>query len=183
MNHQPFETWILSDETLSSEQIEALRGHLKNCESCRILSSNWPEVRGLFQSIPQKEPAPGFVNRWQARLAEDRLQEERRRDRRESLWMFVLNAGGAAVLFLFLVFQIWYAFGSPTALLFASVYQLTAALTTLSAVGDAITTVISTVASVLPPIYLVAFASLFALLSLIWILSLRKLMLPRRITR
>jgi predicted anti-sigma-YlaC factor YlaD len=183
MNHQPFETWILSDEPLSSEQAESLREHLKVCESCRILSSSWPEVRDLFRTIPQKEPAPGFVNRWQARLAGDRLREERRRERRESLWMFVLNVSGAAVLFLFLVLQIWFAFGSPTALLLAGVYQLTAALTTLSAAGEAITTIIRTMASVLPPVYLAAFASLLALLSLLWILSLRKLMLPRRITR
>jgi anti-sigma factor RsiW len=183
MNHQLFETWILSDEALSSDQRETLQEHLQQCESCQALSSGWSEVRNLFGAITRSEPNPGFVNRWQARLAAERMQEERRRERLESLWMFVLHASGAAVLFLFLLLQIWFAFGSPTALLFAGVYQVTAIVTAVGAVGEAVTTIVRTMLSAVPPAYLVMSAAILTLLSMLWILSLRKLMLPRRITR
>ena len=75
MNHQPFENWLLSEDTLSPENASALRGHLETCDHCRELQAAWTDVSNLFQDVPDIEPAPGFVNRWQTRLEVERQVE------------------------------------------------------------------------------------------------------------
>jgi hypothetical protein len=79
MNHQPFRDWLLSEEKLSSDQIQEMQEHLQSCETCRQTEVAWLEVESTFHNVPHVKPAPGFTNRWQTQLAEylDRKQKRR----------------------------------------------------------------------------------------------------------
>jgi hypothetical protein len=78
MNHQPFEEWMLSDEPLDAEQDAALTQHLVSCPDCPPLARAWQAVRQEIATEPPEAPAPGFSMRWQARLKERRAEQQRR---------------------------------------------------------------------------------------------------------
>jgi len=78
MSHQPFETWILDQGTLSGEEQRALQDHIGSCEQCRRLDRRWQAVRHELRARPMISPAAGFSKRWQAGLAERRAREQRR---------------------------------------------------------------------------------------------------------
>jgi hypothetical protein len=49
MNHEPFETWILSqrEENLSPQQQTDLLEHMDECPRCQQMSTNWANVESL----------------------------------------------------------------------------------------------------------------------------------------
>lgn len=85
MNHQPFETWILSDDPLQLEEQELLEEHLKTCEDCRGLLSAMEGIRQTFSAAPSPAPAPGFTQRWHERLAFNRQTRQQR-----NMWILTL---------------------------------------------------------------------------------------------
>jgi anti-sigma factor RsiW len=182
MSHQPFETWLLSEEPLSPEQAGALREHLTTCESCQQLSTAWSEVQHLIRQAPVVEPASGFTARWQVRLAETRLVEQRKRQRRQSWWALLASLGVAILLFGLLVAQILTVYDSPTDLLLMEASRLMGLLSTVRAIQEILTVLWGVLLSTVPPGWWAGLAAALGLLSLLWILSLRQLMLPRRIT-
>ncbi len=98
MSHQPFETWIFSEEPLEEEQKKMLESHLEACESCTQLSSSWLHIQDAFSEAPTASPLPGFTQRWHTRLSLHRQQMQQRR-----LWLLVLGLFAAAgVIFLVL---------------------------------------------------------------------------------
>lgn len=100
MSHQPYTTWILSDEPLPPPARQELHAHLRTCEGCFVLSRRVRELDCLFKGEPPPAPAPGFAARFEARLA--RGQEGRLR--RQFVAIF-----GAALLgaVLFLAQAVW----------------------------------------------------------------------------
>lgn len=70
MNHQPFREWLVSEESLSTEQSQALQDHLSTCDSCSQVESALKEVELAIRKVPQVEPALGFRMRWQEHLSE-----------------------------------------------------------------------------------------------------------------
>ena len=95
MSHQPFETWILSEEDLDKEQNSSLQAHLAECEPCRNLQSNWQEVHKVMTASMSPAPLPGFSSRWQTRLAFDRQKRQQRR-----MWILTLSIFTLASLIL-----------------------------------------------------------------------------------
>jgi len=95
MSHQPFETWLLSDEPLDKEQQKALEAHLKECETCKLLSTALENVRETFTNDNTPAPKPGFVNRWHHRLSVVRQQHQQRR-----MWFLTLGLFAVAGLIL-----------------------------------------------------------------------------------
>jgi predicted anti-sigma-YlaC factor YlaD len=93
MNHQPFETWIFSEDPLQFEDQEKLKEHLQACEDCRHLSLAMEEVQQTFSAAPAPEPAPGFTQRWHEHLALDRQARQHRR-----MWLLTLAMFGLASL-------------------------------------------------------------------------------------
>ena len=93
MNHQPFETWIYNEERLEPEEQQKLNDHLQSCEDCRRLSLALEGVRQTFSAAPSPAPAPGFTQRWQARLAGHKQMVQQRR-----MWILTLALFGLASL-------------------------------------------------------------------------------------
>jgi hypothetical protein len=74
MDHLPFEDWLLNEESLTPRQTRELSAHLQTCRSCSALA----ELDLALHSVRQAEPARGFTNRFQDRLAEHRQGMRRR---------------------------------------------------------------------------------------------------------
>lgn len=96
MSHQPFETWLFSDETLNEEQQNALENHLGTCQPCQARAAAWDSVQEIIAADTPPAPAPGFAQRWQSRLALNRQQRQTRRMVFLALGLF----GLAAAIFL-----------------------------------------------------------------------------------
>jgi hypothetical protein len=95
MSHQPFETWLLSDEPLDEEKRKNLEAHLSKCDSCRALSTALENVQETFTDDITPAPEPGFVQRWHQRLSAVRQQRQQRK-----MWFLTLGLFGAAGIFL-----------------------------------------------------------------------------------
>ncbi|MFW5714254.1 MAG: anti-sigma factor family protein [Brevefilum sp.] len=93
MNHQPFESWILSNDPLQPEDTKILNEHLQTCEDCRQLSMAMEGIHQTFSNAPNPMPAPGFSRRWHERLAAYRQRREQQR-----MWLLPLGMFGLASL-------------------------------------------------------------------------------------
>lgn len=124
MNHQPFRTWLLSDEELTAEQTKALQEHLRDCNVCNQLESSWEEIEAVIVRSPLLEPATGFVERWQVRLVSQQQHQQKLRS-----W-YVIGSTSLLVVSLLalLVFQLWSLFQNPGAYLSAWFEQLAGVL-------------------------------------------------------
>ena len=91
MSHQPFETWLLSDESLNPQDIQALDTHLQVCEECQKLSTALHQVSVVLATSPEPTPQPGFTQRWNKRLVFHRHQKQQRR-----MWFLTLGLFGIA---------------------------------------------------------------------------------------
>lgn len=117
MRHQIFENQMfalgknLNDE-LNSENMQPLREHLAQCDSCYEAYLALDAVNHIFLSSPMAEPKPGFVQRFEMyRIADD--------ERRQMHSVFTLLAGMVAfsgaiavamVIMLFLKIQVSHNF-------------------------------------------------------------------------
>lgn len=122
------------------------------------------ELSELFQSAPLSVPAPGFAARVTHRVAETRAKQELRRG------AFLLSGGLILLLLLTLPSLIGMAMligdlSSPT-LISTGISTLTALLSALRSVGDAVALLLSaslsTPAAVLAPVYIaIALVTMF----------------------
>jgi hypothetical protein len=74
MRHQPFETWVFEQDSLSPDQTRDLRDHLATCDHCNRLMLSWNEVEKSMVAVSDVMPKAGFTERWKVRLAEYRQQ-------------------------------------------------------------------------------------------------------------
>ena len=182
MSHQPFESWLLSNEPLAPGQDQALQVHLKSCKTCLQLSIDWAEVKQLFISASPLKPSKGFTARWQARLAFDNLKEKRRRQIRQSVLVFLINAVGAMTLFFYFTFRLYQTIETPVEVLLVGIDRLTSILHFIKAIQEILAAILLVLTSVIPPEGWVILSTAAGLLSLVWIVSLHRLMIQRRIT-
>lgn len=75
MNHQPFETWLLKEQSLNPEEQRALQTHMRECSHCTALA----EVNLALKSVKMAAPSAGFAQRFTARLETQRMAERRNR--------------------------------------------------------------------------------------------------------
>ena len=95
MSHQPFESWLFTDDTLEPEQSEALNSHLEQCENCRQMSVALDQVFKVISTSENPEPKPGFTQRWYQHLS---LYREKRSE--QKIWLIVLGLFALATLIL-----------------------------------------------------------------------------------
>jgi hypothetical protein len=166
MNHRPFEDWLLSSEPLSRAQATELRSHLASCEYCSALV----EVDAALRGAQVAAPAPGFGARF-----EMRLQAQRARQRRRTLWgLFFLGLASAGVI-LVLSVRFLPAIGQPSLeLITAYVPALISLLNSARATSTIVSVLLRITAGFVPGYAWVLAAALCGLLGWLWVLSISK---------
>lgn len=163
MKHQPFEEWLLNEEPITPEQKRELNLHLRTCEYCSALA----ETGRVLSSVRMVSPAAGFTARFQARLAEHKIA-----DRRRKLWgagWFIL--GGLSLLLWFAGPSISAFISSPESWIAALVEWGIFLITTIQALTQAGEVFLHVVPGFLPPFAWMILVSGFAGISLLWSVS------------
>jgi hypothetical protein len=163
MNHQPFEGWLLSEESITTEQRHELDQHLRSCAYCNALV----ETGTVLRSMAMASPVEGFTARFQARLAEHKIA-----DRRRKLWgagLFLV--GGLGLLLWFAGPSILNFVSSPENWIATLVEWGIFLVTTLQALTQAGEVFLHVVPGFLPPFAWMIVVSGFAGISLLWSVS------------
>jgi hypothetical protein len=177
LNHQPFEEWLLSEDTLAPQELRLLQEHLNACEDCRRLAGALGEVDRELRTAPAIPPAPGFVSRWQTRLAADRIEQQRR----QTLWSMVFSIGGAMALMTIMGILLYPILRAPLPFLLAMIYQLTSTFVFAGAIGGALMTVMRTIVKIIPPTQWAAILVALSSLSALWVVAMHRLSSKRRV--
>ncbi len=163
MNHLPFEDWLLNDMPITPAQKRELDLHLRDCAYCSALA----ETGRVLQSSRLASPAPGFSQRFQVRLAERKIAEQRRR-----LWgSIVFTLGGLLLLLFTMGPYILSFFASPATWISVIVGWLVFLGTTLFALLDAATVILGVIPNFMPPFAWMVLLSMFAGMGLLWTVS------------
>lgn len=105
MEHQPFETWIITNEqTLAPDQEVELQKHLSQCASCQQLKNSWSSVNTQLTTAGLAEPEPGFSARFRSSLAARRAVQQQLQVRRVLLG---LGSAGIFVAILLSAYLVW----------------------------------------------------------------------------
>jgi predicted anti-sigma-YlaC factor YlaD len=166
MNHQPFETWVLSGETLDADQHRQLEQHLGSCAHCRQLSAAWQSLLPMIYAVEPVAPTPGFTRRWQARLEREQVFVQRR----QSWLIFSLSLGAATAFLLVLTLLVAFSYSTPLDWILGFVANLASLVTFTNAMQQ----VFAVLANLVPSVWLVSFAAVLAVMSTAWIAVLHK---------
>jgi len=101
MAHQPFENWLITEESLTAAQQIELDDHLRGCPQCRELQAGLAGVNRLLSAAEMAAPKPGFSQRWQSLAARRKLEQQPRQVR-----IFILVLIEAALISLALLVTI-----------------------------------------------------------------------------
>jgi hypothetical protein len=148
---------------VNPEQQRELELHLRNCSYCSALA----ETGKLLKTAKMAAPAAGFTTRFQARLAERKIADRRRR----LLGSVLFTLGGVALLVWILAPYALSFFASPAIWISAVVGWLIYIGTTLVALMEAGFVILSVAPKFLPPfVWMVVFSTL-AGVGLLWSVS------------
>ncbi|QRN83345.1 hypothetical protein JR338_00895 [Chloroflexota bacterium] len=175
MSHQPYETWLLSEENLDEEQQKALQTHLEGCQQCKQLSHSWNQVQIMINSSSEPEPLPGFSHRWENRLAIRRQQQQQRK-----MWFLTLGLFGLASL-IFLGLASINIFGPSFNYQFSQTFaSLARSIARISYFWDLLSSVVKSFPLVLPLLVILGVGGFSASMALIvtWFSSLIKFYHP-----
>lgn len=167
MNHSPFEDWLLNETPVTLDQQRELEIHLRSCSYCSALA----ETGKMLHTAKVVAPAPGFTARFQAKLAERKLVERRRR-----LWgMLVFTVGGLALL-MWILSPYVLSFAASPATWFSSTLGWVVFLeTTIVALLEASSVVMNVIPKFLPPFVWMVVMSTLAGVGLLWSVSIWRL--------
>jgi anti-sigma factor RsiW len=138
MKHPPFDSWLFDQESLTADEGEAFQQHLAECEECRALAEAWQAVDARMLVAGSMAPEPGFVGRWQLRLAQARAK----RKRRQTSLVLAATATGALLLAPFFGLLLWSVLSSPTDLAWGGLEQLQALSVGVEALRGFLTVVV-----------------------------------------
>jgi hypothetical protein len=172
MNHQPFEDWLLNDKPITQEEKRELDLHMRTCAYCAALA----ETGVALKSSKKASPKPGFTARFEARLAERKLLEQRRR-----MWGSVLFTVGGLVLLMWLSSPYLFSFLSAPATWIAALVQWAVFIvTTLEALAQAGSVFVKILPDFLSPFAWMVLLSAVAGVVLLWtVLIWRFVRVPR----
>ena len=80
--HQYYENLIFSEEALTDAEQIALEQHLESCASCSALREGWERGAALLCCPVPKQPAAGFVDRWDSFFEQKMIEEKEKNARR-----------------------------------------------------------------------------------------------------
>jgi hypothetical protein len=176
MNHLPYKEWLLSEERLSNEQAQALKEHLRQCETCRQIEPAWTDVQVLFHKAPAAEPLFGFSGRWQSRLEKHKLRKQRR-----LAWIIMGGFSGiAAILLILFGSQLWEMVNAPGNIILLWVSRLTGILSIYWAIQNFFNGLAVYIPSI-PWLFMIFGIGMVSFLSVLWLAAYRKLTLVRRL--
>ena len=176
LNHQPFKDWLFSEEPLDPQDAILLQEHLRACEECKRQHLAWNGAQHSIRNAGQVAPAPGFVNRWQVRLAAQRLQKQHK-----LAWVFFFVAAGLAILTLAILgWQVLDVLRTPQNLLLVLFLRVAGIVTLLNSIGDYMSVFRALVPS-FPVVVLIFFTGFTSMISVLWLAIYRRLRTVRRI--
>jgi hypothetical protein len=172
MNHQPFEDWLLNDMPMTPEQKRELDLHVRTCAHCSALV----ETGIALKTVKKASPQPGFANRFQARLAERKLVERRRR-----IWGTVLFTFGGFAMLLWIFSPYLASFiAAPATWISVFVEWGVFIVTTIDALAEAGSVFVRIIPDFLSPFAWMVLLSAAAGVSLLWSVSIwRFVRVPR----
>jgi predicted anti-sigma-YlaC factor YlaD len=176
--HLPFEDWLLHRATLNPAEKQSLLEHLRNCDSCRQLSTSLYEVESRLRAAPAVAPSPGFTNRWLARLDGERQKIHRR----QTLAILLFYIGGAAVVLASLGLLAVQYFQSPVTFFWSWLYRLMTLVELVSGAEEMFRVSLRTLIGLIPLAGWVLFFGILSELAVIWFVTLRLLTNPRRVS-
>lgn len=182
--HLPYEEWLLAQsdpraEGLSAEQQQMLRQHLAECVECQRLAEGWQGARDSLRRAAQIAPAPGFTQRWQERLA----QERQRMHRRQSLAMLAFSLFCALLLLACLLLLIAPWLEAPRLLVWAWVGRLIWLFASLMQLGESLLPAARDLGRALPLAFWMLAAGTLSMLGVLWLVTMRWAMDVRRVFR
>ena len=167
MNHQPFEDWLIENQSLTSQQSKDLDEHLKECTYCSALV----RVDQVLQSDSMASPSPGFTDRFRIKLAKEQKLRHKR-----LLWGFGFLGLLATILVVFFAYQYLTSWEiSPTDVLVNLITWVAGVSVTIRAYGSVGLVLINMALGIIPlPLWLSFFFGGF-LLVMAWATTLWKL--------
>jgi hypothetical protein len=182
MCHQPYESWLISEQPLPPENEQKLHEHLASCDTCRQLSYSWSEVQDIFQELQFATPSPGFTGRWQSRLVEFQLIETERKQKRISWIFFAAMAGAAAILFGLMAVQFFSSTQAPIQLFIGGLTLIAGFLNLASAMQIALIPFLNVILVSVPTYWWLILVIAACLLTLVLTFSARRILFPRRVS-
>jgi hypothetical protein len=183
MSHQPYESWLISDDPMTPDQHASLLEHLQFCDSCQRLKDDWVQVERVLITKPIKKPIAGFTKRWQTRLANLQKEEQAYLDRKSSIIFLSLTASLTVLTVTFMLIYSLSAYESSAQILVGGISFLTGVYTFFSLSQQLLETFIQVFSALIPPVWWFVFAVAGGLLSLVWVEFLRRVMFSRRIVQ
>ncbi len=168
MDHRHFENKLLNDEQMTLEENRALQSHLQDCAICSALV----EANLALRNVKMVAPAPGFADRFTARLAVQRKTQKRR-------YFFgglILLLSGAGLLLWFISPTLIATLSSPTTVLSAWVSFVVSTLSLLQVFSEVGRVVLRVATGFVPTTALTFSLSFFSLLGMFLISSSQKLL-------
>jgi predicted anti-sigma-YlaC factor YlaD len=176
MNHHIFEDLIFAEQPLTQQESAALKTHLQDCESCRVLADALNEVENQLHRSVMLEPAPGFAERWQMRLAVD----DQRVQRKQSMLLLGFSIAGATLLLASLGVLLLPLADSPLVFVVAWLSRFAEMANIIVGTGDLVSSLFQAVQGSVSLIWVILGAGLVSLLAVLWLVSYRVLIAPRR---
>lgn len=166
MRHQPFETWIIDQAPLDPPQVQALKSHLQQCESCRRLSAGWSEAQACLLSVTARPAPRGFTQRFTASLAQRRYAQQQSQLRRTVLFLI----GGSLLSLLALLAYLIFTF-NPIGLFMIVFHSLTYSLVWWNHLQANYLPLIQSLPVFVPIALWIAFTTSLCVFSCIWVFS------------
>jgi hypothetical protein len=166
MDHRPFEDWLLDNQPLTTDQKRQLNTHLRACSSCSALV----EVNLVLKSVKLAEPAAGFTDRFQIRLA-----AKKQALRWRNFWGFVVLTLSVLGLLSWISWPVLNdLIRSPVNLLASWITSLVAFWTSLQAIFRAGMVLFKVVPGFVPGYIWAVILFAAGAWSLVWVVSLMK---------
>ena len=134
------------------------------------LDDAWQHVLLEFEAAGMAEPAPGFVSRWETRLAEQRRVEQRR----QALILLGINIIVVLSILSLLVGFSYPYWTEPSGLLVAWVSAVSRALVFVNMVSGVLASLMRTLPNLLPASWLTSMAVSMVGLILLWLVTFKQ---------
>lgn len=130
----------------------------------------WEAVETEFKQAGMAEPAPGFADRWKTRMAERRVEDQRRQAR----IVLIINTSLMALVLLLIGAQTLPAFESLSDLLVSWFDSLSEVLIWFQMIGGIWSSLSNTLPNILPDTFWMSVAASLGILLMYWFSSVRR---------